>query len=167
MAGKILVGYATKYGSTQEVASAIANVLGDNGGEVILLDLKNVQSVDEFQAVILGAPFYMFKWLKPAHDFLNRFQQQLKTIPVAIFALGPTDALETPEKNPDIFEQLEKTLQAYPWLTPVDQKLFGGKFDPSKLKFPMRMFMGKMPASDIRNWEEIKAWAEGLKSKLG
>jgi menaquinone-dependent protoporphyrinogen oxidase len=166
MAGKILVGYATKYGSTQEVANVIADVLREDGREVVLHDLKDVKSISEFQAVVIGAPFYMFKWLKPAHDFLNRFQKTLKTIPVAVFALGPTDALETAEKNPELFEQLEKTLREYTWLTPVDQKLFGGKFDPAKLKFPMRLFVGKMPASDIRNWEEIKTWTEGLKTKF-
>jgi len=44
--------------------------------------------------------------------------------------------------------------------------MLGGKFDPANLKFPMSLFMGKMPASDIRDWDAIKAWAEGLKSKL-
>lgn len=166
MAEKILIGYATKYGSTQEVASFIADVLREAEITVDLSELRDVKSLEGYGAVVIGAPFYMFKWLKPAPDFLNRHKQALQTMPVAVFALGPTDAQETPEKNPELFEQLNKALRDFPWLDPVDQKLFGGKFDPSKLKFPMHMFMGKMPASDIRDWDAIRAWAEGLKAKF-
>jgi len=166
MVEKILIGYTTKYGSTQEVASFIADVLREDGTTVNLLELRNVKSLEGYDAVVIGAPFYMFKWLKPAPDFLKRHKEALRTLPVAVFALGPTDAQETPEKNPEVFEQLNKTLRDFPWLDPVDQKLFGGKFDPSKLKFPMGMFMGKMPASDIRDWEAIRSWAEGLKAKF-
>ena len=166
MADKILVGYATKYGSTQEVAIFITDVLRETGGDVELRELREVKSLEGYDAVVMGAPFYMFKWLKDARKFLSRHQNVLNEIPVAVFALGPTDANETPENKPEVFEQLDKALAEFPWLTPVDQALFGGKFDPAKLKFPMSLFMGKMPVSDIRDWDRIRAWAEGVRKKL-
>ena len=166
MNGKILVGFATKYGSTQEVASFITDVLREDDRSVDLLALCEVKSLEGYSAVIVGAPFYMFKWLKDARKFLARNKKALEAIPVAVFALGPTDETENEENRPEVFVQLDKTLEDYPWLKPIDQKLFGGKFDPSKLKFPMSKFMGKMPASDIRDWNAIRAWVEGIKSKL-
>ena len=166
MADKILVGYTTKYGSTQEVASFITDILRESGGDVDLKELSAVKSLGAYDSVVMGAPFYMFKWLKDARKFLSNHQASLTKMPVAIFALGPTDASETPENKPEVFEQLDKALAEFPWLEPVDQTLFGGKFDPAKLKFPMSLFMGKMPASDIRDWDRIRAWAEGVREKL-
>ena len=86
---------------------------------------------------------------------MARNQKALEAIPAAVFALGPTDEAENEENRPEVFAQLDKALEDYTWLIPVDQKLFCGKFDPSKLKFPMSKFMGKMPASDIRDWDAI------------
>ena len=166
MPERILVGYATKYGSTQEVAEFIADVLRETGLTTDLRELREVKSLEGYRAVVMGAPFYMYQWLKDAPKFLNRLQVDLAGIPVAVFALGPTDASETPEDNPDVFAQLDKALGTFPWLTPVDQALFGGKFDPAQLKFPMSLFMGKMPASDIRDWDRIRAWAEGLSTQI-
>jgi len=163
---KILVGYATKYGSTQEVASFIADVLQEGGKEADLRELRRVTSLEGYSAAVVGAPFYMFKWLKDARKFLSRHQGALEKMPVAVFALGPTDMTEDERNQPETYEQLDKALKVYPWLKPVDQKLFGGKFDPANLKFPMSIFMGQMPANDIRDWDVIRGWAEGLVEKL-
>ena len=166
MAEKILVGYATKYGSTQEVAEFIADVFREIGLTTDLRELREVKSLEGYRAVVMGAPFYMYQWLKDAPKFLARHQAALEGLPVAVFALGPTEASETPENKPEVFAQLDKALGAFPWLEPVDQALFGGKFDPAQLKFPMSLFMGKMPASDIRDWDQIRAWAEGVSKKI-
>ena len=163
---KILVGYATKYGSTQEVASFIADVLREGDMEVDLRELRSVKSLEGYSAAVVGAPFYMFKWLKDARKFLSRNQSALEKMPVAVFALGPTDMTEDERNQPETYEQLDKALDSYPWLKPVDQKLFGGKFDPANLKFPFSIFMGQMPANDLRDWDAIKAWVEGLVEKL-
>ena len=166
MPEKILVGYATKYGSTQEVAEFIANTLQESDNQPDLRPLREVKSLTGYRAVVMGAPFYMYQWMKDARKFLSRHEAALTKLPVAVFALGPTDASETPEDNPDVFAQLDKALEAYPWLKPVDQALFGGKFDPSLLKFPMNLFVGQMPASDIRDWDAIRSWTEGVRDKL-
>jgi len=55
---------------------------------------------------------------------------------------------------------------------PVDIGLFAGVLDYSKLSFVVRMVMkSKMkkkgvPEGDHRNWDDIRAWAEGLSPKL-
>ena len=45
MSPSVLVGYATRYGSTQEVAEAIAAVLREGGLEVDLQPLRTVRTL--------------------------------------------------------------------------------------------------------------------------
>ena len=167
MTDAILVTYATRYGSTQEVAGKIADTLRESGLTVNIQPVKQVQTLDGYRAVVIGAPLYMFNWLKKARDFLSRHRADLKEMPVAVFALGPTE-----DKEKDWTEtraQLDKVLAKFPWLKPVTVKLFGGKFDPAQLTFPYNLIpaLKQMPVSDIRDWEGIQAWANSLPARLG
>ena len=81
---------------------------------------------------------------------------------MAIFALGP---IHTEEKEfQGAREQLDKELAKFPWLRPEAIAIFGGKFDPEKLTFPHNLVpaLKNMPASDIRDWTAIRAWASDL-----
>jgi menaquinone-dependent protoporphyrinogen oxidase len=166
MSNPILVGYATRYGSTQEVAEAIAAALQEGGLTVELRLLRDVRKLDGYGAVVLGAPLYMFHWHKDALGFLARQQATLTQLPVAIFVLGPVhDPLDEAEWK-DSRVQLDKELAQFPWLKPVALEMFGGKYDPEKLGFPLKLFAGKVPASDIRDWAAIRHWASDLAVKL-
>ncbi|MEZ4518940.1 MAG: flavodoxin domain-containing protein [Chloroflexota bacterium] len=160
MSDSILVSYATKYGSTQEVAEAIAATLGECGLTADLRPARDVRSLDGYGAVVLGAPLIMYRWHKDALTFLSRNRKSLADRPVAIFALGPIHDKE--EEWQDSQAQLDKELAKVAWLEPVSLKLFGGKFDPEKLGFIVGKLAGSEPASDIRDWEAIRSWAQEL-----
>ena len=164
MSGSILVGYATRYGSTQEVAEAVAATLRERGLEVDIQPMRQVRTLAGYSTVVLGAPLYMFRWHKDARRFLSRHRKALVERPVAILALGPTHDDE--KERQDSRAQLDKELAKFPWLTPVALKVFGGKYDPAKLHFPVNLFAGKEAASDIRDWTAIRAWASNLAAKL-
>jgi len=166
MSKKILVGYATRYGSTEETAKMIATTLQNAGFEVDNLPVKEVKSIADYKAVILGAPLFMFHWHKDVLRFLSKHQQILLNLQVAIFALGPTHDPYDEQEWRDSWSQLNKELANYSWLKPVEIEMFGGKYDPALLKFPLKMMAGKVPASDIRDMEAIRAWTEKLISKL-
>src|SRR4030066_566370 len=51
----ILVPYATRAGSTAEVADAIGKNLAQNGAVVDVSAVKKVQSLNGYQAVVLGS----------------------------------------------------------------------------------------------------------------
>ena len=166
MSDKLLVAYATRYGSTKEVAERIAATLREDGSVVDVQAAERVRSLDGYRAVVVGAPLYMFNWLKAARRFLSQNRTALERVPVAVFALGPTE-----DKEKDWQEtqgQLDKVLAGFPWLTPVAVELFGGKFDPARLTFPYTLIpaLKKMPVSDIRDWDAVRAWARGLGEKL-
>jgi menaquinone-dependent protoporphyrinogen oxidase len=162
MSASVLVAYATRYGSTQEVAEAVAATLRERGLAVDIQPMRDVRSLDQYRAVVLGAPLYMFHWHKDALHFLARHRTALTSRPVAIFALGPFHADE--KEFQEVHEQLDKELAKFPWLTPAAIAIFGGKFDPEKLTFPHNLVpaLKNMPASDIRDWTAIRAWASNL-----
>jgi menaquinone-dependent protoporphyrinogen oxidase len=171
MSSLVLVGYATRYGSTQEVAEAVAATLRECGLTVDIQPMRKVRTLVGYSAVVLGAPLFMFRWHKDALRFLSRHRKALTERPpegirVAVFALGPTHEPHDEEEWKDSCAQLDKELSKFPWLTPVALEMFGGKYDPAKLRFPINWLAGKEPASDLRDGAAIRAWAADLKPIL-
>lgn len=171
MSSTILVVYATRYGSTREVAEKIAATLREGGLTVDVQPARQVRPMDGYRAVILGAPLYIGHWLKDAHRFLTHNQQLLTKLPVAIFTLGPTRAAEGEESG--IRAQMDAELSRYPWLKPITTEMFGGKYDPARLRFPDNVLtflpaspLYHAPASDLRDWNAIRAWTNDLTGKL-
>ena len=158
MSNKILVTYATRYGSTREVAETIAATLREGGLEV--------QTLAGYSAVVLGAPLFMFQWHKDTLHFLSQNREALAERPVAIFALGPTHDPHDEHEWRDSRVQLDKALAKYPWIRPVALEMFGGKYDPAKLRFPIKQLAGDAPATGIRDWDTIRDWASQLSVKL-
>ena len=160
MTALILVAYATKHGSTQEVAEAVAATLRQHALEVEVQPASEVRALDRYGAVVLGAPLYSGRWHGDASRFLKRHRTALSERPVAIFALGPRSAAE--EERRGSREQLDRALAKASWLAPVAIEVFGGVIDPAKLRFPFN----RMPASDARDWTAIRAWASNLAASL-
>jgi len=157
----LLLTYATRYGSTQEVAEAITTTLREGGIKVDIQSMQDVKNLDNYNAVVLGAAIYNARWHPEAHKFLSKYQETLKQLPVAIFALGPlstSDAAMLRSRR-----QLDIELEKYPWLKPVAVEMFVGKSDPAKLGVFERMFT---KASDHRDWKAIRAWANYLATQL-
>ncbi len=166
MSTSVLVGYATRYGSTQEVAEAVAATLRECGLAVDIQPMREVRTLAGYSAVVLGASLYMFRWHKDARRFLSRHREALTERPVAVFALGPTHDPHDEQEWQDSRAQLDKELAKFPWFTPVALEMFGGKYDPAKLRFPINVLAGKEPATDLRDWTAIRAWASDLAAKL-
>ena len=158
----ILLAYASRFGSTQEVAETIATTLRENGLEVDLQPMQEVKSLARYDAVVLGAAIYNAKWNADAHQFLSKHQDTLTQLSVVIFTLGPLSASEAAKRNSR--HQLDSELAKYPWLKPVAVEIFAGKYDPSK---PGLGFFDRfVPARDLRNWDAIRTWAKALPAQL-
>ena len=166
MSTSVLVGYATSYGSTQEVAEAIAATLREAGLSVDLRLLREVRNLSGYNAVVMGAPLIMFHWHKDAMQVLSRHREALSLLPVAVFVLGPVHDPHDDQEWQDSHAQLAKELAKYPWFHPLVVEMFGGRYDPEKLRFPLKQMAGKEPASDLRDWEVIRIWSAGLVEKL-
>ena len=150
MRAEVLIAYATKHGSTEEVAREMARVIGESGAAVRLLPAAEVKDVSPFGLIVLGAPLYAGKWHKDAVRLLKRHRSALADRQVAIFALGPRSPREE-GGWPRCREQLDRALANQDWLKPVAVELFGG-VDPPK----------KRERRDERDWAAIRAWAATL-----
>jgi len=168
METKVLVAYASSYGSTQEIAEVISKTLRSQGLAVDLQAMRNVRILEGYSAVVLGAPLYMFHWHKDARHFLSQHRKILAdNLSVAIFAGGPFGKGDEKEWH-EVRALFDRELAKFPWLTPISVEIVGGKFDPTKLRFPYNLIpvLKKMPASDLRDWVVIRAWASGLAAQL-
>ena len=158
----ILLAYASRFGSTQEVAETIASSLRQAGFEVDMQPMAEVKTLDAYDAVVLGAAIYNAKWHADAHHFVSLHQEALEQRPVAIFTLGPLSPSEAAKRNSR--RQLDMELAKYPRLKPVVVEIFAGKYDPSKPG--LSFFERFLPARDYRNWDAIRAWANALAARL-
>jgi len=170
MSASVLIAYATRYGSTGEVAEAIGEALRARGIAVTVRRAREVTSLEGYGAVVLGSPLYIGSLLGEASKFLEQQRDTLARVPMAVFALGP---LTTGKDLEDARMQLDGTLAKFPWLTPATTAVFVGKYNPAGLRFPDSM-LAKFPASplhglgaqDGRDWDAIHAWAESLPEAL-
>lgn len=166
----ILVTYATRYGSTPEVAEAVAATLREHGFAVDLHPMHAVEALEGYQAVVLGAPLYIGRWHKDAQNFLAQHRDALMQRPVAIFTLGPIQSDQ--QEWEDVRTQLAQEMAKLSWLHPVASELFGGRYDPAKLRFPDNVLtwlpspLHDLPANDARDWDAIRAWANGLAAQF-
>ena len=162
----VLVVYATKYGSTGEVAEAIAARLRTHGIESTAVPARQVKDLAGYSAVVLGTALYFFHWRGEAHRFLKRNRESLASLPVAVFGLGPIE--DTPEHFTGAREHLDKGLAKHAWLKPVAVTVFGGKVEPSALRFPdNNPAMRAIGPVDLRDFDAVDAWADSLPPAFG
>lgn len=162
----VLVAFATMYGSTKEVAEAIASALRGVGVDADVKPARDVKKLDGYGAVVLGAPLIVHKLQKDARGFLSRHERALKGLPLAVFALGPCKNPRDDKEWADCRGQFDGVLAGLGGLKPIAAELFGGRFDPALLKFPWNKMAGSEPASDARDWNAIEAWAAGLPARF-
>jgi len=160
MDGVVLVAYVSNHGSTREVAEAITGSLEKAGLRAELRPATEVGELDGYDAVVLGAPIYMGRWQRHAHSFLRHHRDALAERPLAVFALGPLH--DDPKEWSEARVQLDAALARHD-VEPCVVELFGGRIDPSHLRFPFT----KIPPGDARDWSAIAAWGEALPEALG
>jgi len=166
MEPRVLVAYATRGGSTAELASTMAEVLRQHGARPDVYPARELAGLEPYGAVVLVAPLYIGRLHRDARRFLKRHRRRLETVPVALLVPGPVDNNEKDWAGAR--SQLEKQLSRLPWFSPVATHVVGGVFDPNKLGFPYALIpaLRKMPAKDARDAEAIRACAEDIAGKL-
>jgi Flavodoxin len=153
---RVLVTYATRSGSTEEVARMFAEQFRSHDLAVDLRPAKDVLCGDSYDAIVIAVPLYMGKMHKDMGRFLSRNRAAVEKAQTALFVLGP---VQKAEKDWDgASTQVEKELKRYPWLKPVVRCIVGGRFDPGRLWFPFNLIpaLRKIPASDVLDWELIR-----------
>lgn len=164
MGTKILIAYASKAGSTNEVAEAIGKELRSAGVQVDVCSIGSVKDIESYQAVIIGGAIRAGSWL--GKGFVEKNKAFLSKIPVAYFLVCMTLCKDTQENRVTTEKYLESVRNI---VKPIDEGFFAGKMDYSKLGFFARFIvknMVKTPEGDFRNWDLISQWAKDLYPKI-
>ena len=66
----VLVAYGSKHGSTAEIAAAIAETLRESGLRADCLQAGSVDSLEGYDAVVVGSAVYMRRWRREAKSWL-------------------------------------------------------------------------------------------------
>jgi menaquinone-dependent protoporphyrinogen oxidase len=159
---RVLVTAATKHGATGEIAQAIAEALRDQGLDPTVLAPEHVDTVDGYDAVVLGSAVYAGHWLKPARELVARCGAALAERPVWLFSSGPVGDPPKPEEDPvDVAELLTATRA---W----EHRLFAGRLVRKQLAFPERAIVSalRVPDGDFRDWPAIGSWAASIATAL-
>lgn len=160
---KILVTAASKYGATEEIASALAAVLSERGLEVDVLPVEGVGTIGDYGAVVAGSAVYAGRWMKTARGFIERNAEQLAARPVWLFSSGPIGDPPKPSEDPvDVSSLIELTGAR-------DHRVFAGRLDRGRLSFGERAIAMALraPDGDFRDWQDVRTWASAIADALG
>jgi menaquinone-dependent protoporphyrinogen oxidase len=158
---KILVTYASRYGSTAEVAQAIAAQLCARGEAVDGCAVADVTDVSAYRAVVVGSAVRMGQWLAPAVKFVEAHKDALSQVPVAYFTvhmLSVDDSEASRQKRAAYVAPVRAIL------APSHEAFFAGKIDSRQFTLLDRL-MTKATGSvdgDQRNWPAIRTWADQI-----
>lgn len=156
----VLVTYASKHGSTVEIAERIAARLRQMGKDAEVRPVEATGDLNPYEAVVIGSAVYFGSWMKEATEFVAANRDALAARPVWLFSSGPTG--ETSQPDPKQVTELNAAIR------PRDHRMFGGALDHHKLSFPERVIIKgvKAPEGDFRDWAEIDAWASTIAHEL-
>jgi menaquinone-dependent protoporphyrinogen oxidase len=172
---RVLVAYASRQGSTAEIAARIADRIRDTGIDTDCVAAGSGPLVSTYDAFVVGSAVYIGKWEKDARAFVEAHAEALATHPTWLFSSGPLGTEPTLENGED------KTVGAVEAgelaaltaaVHPRGHAVFFGAFDADHAPIAVRMFR-LLPAGrklieegDFRDWTAIERWADGIAAAL-
>lgn len=162
----VLVAYASKRGSTAEIAEAVAATLHDTGLEVDLAKVNEIKSLEPYDALVLGSAVYMKCWQGDAKHFLRKHRLALIEMPFWVFSSGPVG---DPDEDQPEWVESPKFIDKVEQLGARGHVVFGGRL-AGEPRGPIEraMVAGTPPEHrDRRDWDQIQSWASSVAVALG
>lgn len=160
VAARVLVAYATKLGSTAEIAEAMAQGLRDGGHQALAVPAREVTNLDDWDAVVLGSALYSATWQRDARKFVDRFRDKLATRPLWLFSSGPLDRHLARADQP----LTPNAAQIMVGLEPRSHHTFGGRLSVTADVPPQVLQTHRL--GDFREWQRIVAYAYQIGREL-
>lgn len=183
---KTLLVYGTRYGATMSTSEEIAKVLKGEGFDVKVANAKEekISDIASFDLIIVGTGLQFARWTGEVEDFLKRFQKELAQKKLALFVSSMKTVLEREGKTEELQKDRKMELEdkvAKRNLQPISLGFFGGVMNVNKMNIITRKTVGSLRLRlekagfkesppgvyELRDWEEIRAWAKELAGKAG
>jgi len=174
MSKNVLVTYATKSGSTIEVARSIGNTLSNAEIQVTVKPVDEIENIEVYDAVLIGSPIINGKCMKEVKNFVKAHNSSLSQKQVAYFitcmrlsqmadkpipdvpifvdpAFGnpkPRNEMNFPEKSHPVSMYLRAILTMSKDIKPVNIAFFRGVLDYSTIGFIMTLLFKLMAKVD-------------------
>jgi menaquinone-dependent protoporphyrinogen oxidase len=167
MDNKILVTYASRSGTTADIAAAVAKTLVSGGLDVDIFAMQSVKDLSPYRAVVAGSAIQKSKWLPEAFRFIQTHRAVLLEKPLALFTVCITLAMKNGQNyRPTVVEWVQPVRTM---VKPVSEGYFAGMLDFNKLPvnldtilFHISVALGIFPRGDRRDWNAIHAWAQEI-----
>jgi len=165
---RVLVVVASRHGSTDEIAAALARSIGDSatgraaGLAAVPVPADHRPDPAAFDAVVLGSAVYAGRWLEPAREYAARHADLLRTRPLWLFSSGPIgEAPFPPDEAYDVAALMSLT-------GAKGHRTFPGRLDPQRLSFGERAMVTAMraPVGDFRDWDAVRRWGDEIAGRL-
>ncbi len=155
---RALVAYASRYGATAEVATAIARGLSELGLEAEARPAAEVEGLGGYDLVILGSAVYLGRWRPEARALARRFEGELASRPVWLFSSGPLDwSLDDAEPAPP-----REVVRLAGRIGARGHAWFGGVLSPEADGILEWLIVRTGRAGDFRDFEHVRGWAAGI-----
>jgi menaquinone-dependent protoporphyrinogen oxidase len=172
---RVLVAYASRSGSTAEIADRIAERVRASGIETDCISVSDDPLVTAYDAFVIGSAVYIARWEKGARSFIDVHAGALASHPTWLFSSGPLGTAATlangEEELRDAVEARERE-RLTTTVHPRGHAVFFGALDADRAAFGVRMFR-LLPAGrkllqtgDFRDWEAIERWADEIAAVL-
>jgi menaquinone-dependent protoporphyrinogen oxidase len=161
----ILITYATRAGSTVEVANVISEVLVSRNFMVDIKPVKAKPSLIGYGAIVLGSAIHMGAWLPEMVEFIWENKSRLNKIPTAIFTVH---ILNTDEETNSRAARETYISPIHEMISPLHEAFFAGKVDFSTLAIPDRVIARAVQpkigvhSGDFRDWNKIRYWSQTI-----
>ena len=163
--------YASRTGSTAEIAQAIGKTLAESGAQVDVRAMQEVQDLTSYSAVVAGSAIRKSKWLPEATQFIQTHYAELARKRFAAFTVCITLAMSNSEQYRAVVAQWVAPVRAL--VAPQSEGFFAGLLDFSKLPLNLDTLQLRLavalhifPRGDRRDWNAIRAWAESIRPVL-
>ena len=171
MPTKILVTYASRTGSTAEIAQAVGKTLAESGAQVDVRPMQEVQDLAPYSAVVAGSAIRKSKWLPEAAQFIQTHRAELAQKRFAEFTVCITLAMSSSEQYRSVVAQWVAPVRVL--VTPLSEGFFPGMLDFAKLpvnldtlQLRLAVTLHIFPRDDRRDWNAVRVWAESIRPLL-
>lgn len=163
----ILVAYASRAGSTREIAEFIGKKLEERGSKVEVREVCSAGDLAGYDAFVIGSALYQYHWLREAREFVSKNHSALSAKPVWLFSSGPTGPEPTDQKGRNLLDvsgpkEIDELRRL---LNPRSHQVFFGALFPDRLSGAAGWFARRIPkdqTGDFRDWSQVEFWASRI-----